>query len=237
MREERAGDPIGAGDVRRSESDSGRMVSVALRGVDGGRRRKTAREMKAGRARPRMHFPFVSFLCFLSFFKFFWRIWEEGEGGREGVPAGHQPDGPGTAGRLPVHTTRQCRGRERFHSQGPLEPSKSEVHADVPRQTKGGQGPEEILGREGSVLTAQLRAAAAIGRDGTAETQEWSETRYFSGRIIAEERAAAFQTASEWNRWDTVWTDGSRQDSGRAGAACVWRTQEGGVWTGRHYAG
>ena len=41
-----------------------------LRGVDGGGRRKTARERRAGRARPRMHFPFVSFLYFLSFSNF-----------------------------------------------------------------------------------------------------------------------------------------------------------------------
>ena len=40
---------------------------------------------------------------------------------------------------------------------------------------RGGQGPEEILGREGSELTARLRRAAAIGRGGTAEGQEWSE--------------------------------------------------------------
>ena len=59
-------------------------------------------------------------------------------------------------------------------------------------------------GGEGSVLTARLRAAAAIGRDGTAETQEWSEARRFPGRIIVEERSAALWTAREWNRRDTV---------------------------------
>ena len=52
-----------------------------LGGMDGEGRRKTARERRAGRARPRMHFPFASFLCFLSFFNFFWQIWGEGEGG------------------------------------------------------------------------------------------------------------------------------------------------------------
>ena len=73
---------------------------------------------------------------------------------------------------------------------------------------RGGQGPEEILSRENAALTT--RAAAAIGRDGTAETQEWSAARRFPGRIIADERAAALQTASEWSRPDTVWT-GRRQ--------------------------
>ena len=85
--------------------------------------------------------------------------------------------------------------------------------------SQGGPGTRGDPWLGGSVLTTQLRAAAAIGLDGTAETLEWSETRYFPGRIIVEERAAAFQAASEWNRRDTVWTEGPRQDSGRAGAA------------------
>ena len=98
---------------------------------------------------------------------------------------------------------------------------------------RGGQGPEEILSRENSALTARLRAATAIGRDGTAETREWSAARCFPGRIIVDGRAAALRTASEWSSPDTVWTDGSQKDDGRVGAACVWRTQEG--WIGRRY--
>ena len=98
---------------------------------------------------------------------------------------------------------------------------------------RSGQGPEEILGRENSILTARLRAAAAIGQNGTAETQEWSTARRFPGRIIVDERAAALHTASEWNCQDTVWTGGSRQEDGRVGAPCVWRTQEG--WTRRRF--
>ena len=97
----------------------------------------------------------------------------------------------------------------------------------------GGRGPGEILGRENSELTARLRRAAAIDRDGTAETQEWSSARRFPGKIPVEERTSALLTAKNWNRPDTVWADGSRQDSGRVGAACVWRTQEG--WTGRRH--
>ena len=48
-----------------------------------------------------------------------------------------------------------------------------------------------------------------------------------------EEREPALETAKRWNRPDTVWTDGLRQESGAARAACVWRTPEG--WTGRRY--
>ena len=45
-------------------------------------------------------------------------------------------------------------------------------------------------------------------------------------------RAEALRTAKEWDRPDTVWTDGSRQEDSAVGAACVWRSPEGG-WTGR----
>ena len=58
----------------------------------------------------------------------------------------------------------------------------------------------------------------------------WS--RRFPGRII-DEREPALRAASEWNHPDTNWTDGSRQDNGTVGAACVWKSQEG--WTGRRF--
>ena len=45
-----------------------------------------------------------------------------------------------------------------------------------------------------------------------------------------EKRESALITAKEWRRPDTVWTDGSRQENGPVGAACVWKTQEG--WAG-----
>ena len=46
----------------------------------------------------------------------------------------------------------------------------------------------------------------------------------FPGRIIIDETETALSTASEWSRPDTIWTDGSRQDNGTVGVACVWRT-------------
>ena len=48
-----------------------------------------------------------------------------------------------------------------------------------------------------------------------------------------ESREGALQIAGAWTRGDTFWTDGSRQDNGRVGAACVWRTPRG--WTGRRF--
>ena len=62
------------------------------------------------------------------------------------------------------------------------------------------------LSREGSALTARLRAAAAIGRGGTAERQERSAARRFPGHIIFEERADALQVANKWRSRDTTVT-------------------------------
>ena len=95
-----------------------------------------------------------------------------------------------------------------------------------------GQGPEEILDRI-ATIAAGLKGAAGIKSGGTVESQEWSEARRFPGRVVVEEREPALRTAKEWRRLDTVWTDGSGQENGAVGAACVWRTQEG--WAGRHY--
>ena len=48
-----------------------------------------------------------------------------------------------------------------------------------------------------------------------------------------DKRAEALQSAQEWSRKDTLWTDGPRLDSGEVGAACVWRTLSGS--TGQRY--
>ena len=63
--------------------------------------------------------------------------------------------------------------------------------------------------------------------------QHWSESRRFPGIIVVEEREDALRRAKEWRGPDTVWTDGSRQENGRVGAACVWRSEEG--WVGRRF--
>ena len=70
-------------------------------------------------------------------------------------------------------------------------------------------------------------------RGGTAEKQGWEEGRRLGGRIVVEEEEA-LRTAKEWDRTDTVWTGGSRQEDGAVGAACVWRPLKGG-WTGRRF--
>ena len=82
-------------------------------------------------------------------------------------------------------------------------------------------------------LAARLRNATRIERGGTAEMQRWSEARRFLGRIVVEEREEALRRAKGWKGSDTVWTGGSRQDTGEVGAACVWETPGG--WTGCRY--
>ena len=86
---------------------------------------------------------------------------------------------------------------------------------------QGGQGLEEILERR-STLTSRLKEAARVERrGGSAEKQKWDEGKRFGGRIVVEKKEAALRTAKEWDRPDTVWTDGSRQVDGAVGAACV----------------
>ena len=61
-------------------------------------------------------------------------------------------------------------------------------------------------------------------KGGSAEKQEWEEGRRFGGMVVVEMKEEALRTAREWDRPDTVWTDGSRQENGAVGAACVWRS-------------
>ena len=46
---------------------------------------------------------------------------------------------------------------------------------------RNGEGPEEILTREGAALATGLRAAASLLPGDTAETQEWGTRRTFPG--------------------------------------------------------
>ena len=94
-------------------------------------------------------------------------------------------------------------------------------------RSKDGEGPEEILEREaGAALTVRLRAAASLQPGNTVERQEWSRRLAFPGEIAIDSRAKALEIASRpdrrtWTREGTFWTDGSRLDSGKVGAACA----------------
>ena len=98
---------------------------------------------------------------------------------------------------------------------------------------RDGKGPEEILTRDGAALTTRLRAAASLRPGDTVETQEWGTRRTFPGQVVVDIRRGALDTAGTWRRGNTIWTDGSRLDSGSVGAACAWRTSRG--WIGRRF--
>ena len=69
---------------------------------------------------------------------------------------------------------------------------------------RDGDGPEKTLTRKRSAFTTRLRIAAALGRRELVETQEWGTGRQLPGRIIADSRAGALQTAYERRQQDTT---------------------------------
>ena len=137
--------------------------------------------------------------------------------------------GPGVAGRPRVNTTRHRRSRERVHARkSPPQPSAGRVRTEAPRQAQERPGPrgdpdKGELGPHGTNPIGRCQPLWRHGRD--TGVGLWPP---LPCRIIVEERAAALQTASEWGRRDTIWTDCSRQEDGRVGAACVWSTPSGG---------
>ena len=70
-------------------------------------------------------------------------------------------------------------------------------------------------------------------RHETVEPQHWSTERRFAGRIAIEKKEEAINTAQGHRLANTVWTDGSRIESKRVGAAFVWRSPVG--WLGHRY--
>ena len=102
-----------------------------------------------------------------------------------------------------------------------------QLHA---RPLRGG-GPEEILECDDGAMVRKLRAAANTRQGETVEPQVWSESKTFPGLCEIAPEAQALETAREWRAQGTIWTDVSRVDDGKVGAACAWQTEDG--WTGR----
>ena len=97
---------------------------------------------------------------------------------------------------------------------------------------EGGDGQEEILGRR-SDLAGRIKERAGLGRRERAERQVWGDFRVFPGQVHLTGSEEALGVAKGWNEWArTAWTDGSRLDNGRVGAAVAWK--EGGGWRGRN---
>ena len=94
---------------------------------------------------------------------------------------------------------------------------------------QGGGGQEEILEKRTSALTARIRERAGLKRRETCKTQVWDTLREFQGEVVVDSKEEALRTAQEWTDQERiVWTDGSRLDNGRVGAAWAW--QLGGEW-------
>ena len=92
---------------------------------------------------------------------------------------------------------------------------------------QGGGGPEEILEREEGAVVRRLRAAAGTKAGETVEPQSREEGRVFPGGFTIDDQGPAKETAQNWRRTGTVWTDGSRLDSGAVGSVCM--ADRGGV--------
>ena len=88
---------------------------------------------------------------------------------------------------------------------------------------QGGGGQEEIMEKRNSALTARIRERAGLKRRETCEVQVWDTLREFQGEVIVDSKEEALRTAQEWaDQERAVWTDGSRLDNGRVGAAWAW---------------
>ena len=83
--------------------------------------------------------------------------------------------------------------------------------------------------RRASALTARIRGVTGLRRSETCEVQVWDSLHEFQGEVHVAQKEEALQVAQEWTDLErTVWTDGSRLENGRVGAAWTW-WQGGGV--------
>ena len=97
---------------------------------------------------------------------------------------------------------------------------------------RGGGGQVEILERRAAVLMARARERSGLSRQETVEEQRWDTLRLLQGRVPVDRKEEALRTALEWEDLSsTVWTDRSRLESGKVGAAVAWWRNGG--WTGR----
>ena len=102
-------------------------------------------------------------------------------------------------------------------------------------------GQEEILLHRGSELTNRIRSRCGLKRGETAEIQRWEEFKELRAEVHVEKKEEALRTAREWtesNQMDTVWTDGSRLEDKKVGAAVAFKSRSGwkqeGIYLGRN---
>ena len=87
---------------------------------------------------------------------------------------------------------------------------------------RGGGGQEEIMEKRASALTARIKGVTGLRRGETWEVQVWDslQVHEFQGEVHIVQKEEALQVSQEWTDLEnTVWTDGSRPENGRVGAA------------------
>ena len=104
------------------------------------------------------------------------------------------------------------------------------THMHTPQ---GGEGPEETLEREDGAVFRRLRAASGVRPGEAVEPQLWNRGREFPEKYNIFPDAVAFEQARNGRAQGTIWTDGSRLEDDRVGAACSWQTASG--WTGKRF--
>ena len=102
-------------------------------------------------------------------------------------------------------------------------------------------GQEEILVHKDSELTARIKRRCGLKRGETAKLQRWEEFREIRAEVHVERKEEALRIATEWperNQKDTIWTDRSRLENKRVGAAVAFKKEdswkERGVYLGRN---
>ena len=75
--------------------------------------------------------------------------------------------------------------------------------------------------RDEGAVVRRLRAASGIRPGEVAEPQVWSEGRESPGKYNILPDAVAFEQARNERAQGIIWTDGSRPDDGRVGAATM----------------
>ena len=97
---------------------------------------------------------------------------------------------------------------------------------------ENGGGREEILRKRSAGHTARIREKSGLGSREMVEVQRWDSLRLSQDRVIVDRNEEALEVAQEWaDQERTVWSDGSRLESGEVGAAVAW-WKEGG-WGGQ----
>ena len=92
---------------------------------------------------------------------------------------------------------------------------------------QGGGGPEGILERDEGAVVRGLRWASGVRLGEAVEPQVWSRGREFPGKYNILPDAVDFEQTKSERAQRTIWTDGSRLEDSRVGAACSWQTASG----------